>query len=47
MIKRELKIDGKVITAIQDKAVKYLGKEYKANLSDKEQISEVERSLKE
>ena len=43
--RRELKIDKKVITPIQDKPVKYLGKEYKANLSEKEQILEVEKSL--
>ena len=43
--RRQLKIDEKVITPIQDKPVKYLGKEYKANLSEKEQILEVEKSL--
>ena len=44
--RRELKINGELITPIQDKPVKYLGKEYKATLNEKEQIQEVQRNLK-
>ena len=43
--RRELFIDGDPITSIQDKPVKYLGKEYKANLVEKDQIAEVEKDL--
>ena len=45
--KIELKIDGKAITSIKDKSIKYLGKSYNANLSEKEQILEVERNLQD
>ena len=44
--RRELCIDGDPITPIQEKPVRYLGKEYKANLTEKDQIAEVEKSLK-
>ena len=44
--KRELRINGEVITSILDKPVKYLGKEYKANLNEKEQTQEVLTNLK-
>ena len=44
--RRELRINGELITSIQDKPVKYLGKEYKATLNEKEQIQEVQRNLK-
>ena len=44
--RRELRINGELITLIQDKPVKYLGKEYKATLNEKEQIQEVQRNLK-
>ena len=43
--RRDLKIDGKVITSIKDKSIKYLGKQYNASLEENEQILEVERSL--
>ena len=46
VIRRRLKIDGEVITPIQDKPVRYLGKEYKATLTEKEQILETEKMLK-
>ena len=39
--KRELRINEELITSIQDKPIKYLGKEYKANLNEKQQIQEV------
>ena len=44
--RRELKINGETITPIQDKPVKYLGKEYRANLSENQQIQEVQKNLK-
>ena len=44
--RRDLRIDGELITPIQDKPVKYLGKEYKATLNEKDQIQEVQRNLK-
>ena len=44
--KRELRINEELITSIQDKPIKYLGKEYKANLNEKQQIQEVQRNLK-
>ena len=40
-----MKIDGKPITSIKDKSIKYLGKNYNANLTEKEQILDVERGL--
>ena len=43
---RVLNINGETITSIKDKDIKYLGKVYNANLSEREQIAEVERSLK-
>ena len=44
--RRSLKLGGETITPIQDKPVKYLGKEYKANLNESEQIQDVQRNLK-
>ena len=43
--RRQHKIYWKVLTPIQDKPVKYLDKENKANMSGKEQTAEVEKSL--
>ena len=43
--RRDLKIDGKVITSIKDKSIKYLGKQYNVSLDENEQILEVERNL--
>ncbi len=45
--RRELKINGKAITQLQDKYIKYLGKEYRADLSEQEQISVVGSNLKQ
>ena len=45
--RRELKINGKAITQLQDKYTKYLGKEYRADLSEQEQISVVGSNLKQ
>ena len=44
--RRSLKLGGDTITPIQDKPVKYLGKEYKATLNESEQIQDVQRNLK-
>ena len=44
--KRDIKIDEKVITSIQDMPVKYLGKQYNASLGEKDQIKLVEYNLK-
>ena len=43
--RRDLYIDGDPITPIQDKPVRYLGKEYNANLTERDQIAEVEKNL--
>ena len=43
--RRDLYIDGDPITPIQDKPVRYIGKEYNANLTERDQIAEVEKNL--
>ena len=42
---RTIKVNGKAITPIQDMPVKYLGKEYKANLGEKDQIQFVTKQF--
>ena len=44
--RRELLLGGEIITPILYKPVKYLGKEYKVNLNEKEQIEKVQRNIK-
>ena len=41
--RRELRIDGKIITSIKDKGIKYLGKQYNASLSERDDILEIEK----
>ena len=38
-------IDWDPIKPTQDKSVRYLGKEYNANLTERDQIAEVEKNL--
>ena len=44
---RDIKINGKTVTPIQEMPVKYLGKEYKASLGEGEQLTAVTIQLKE
>ena len=46
VVRSNLKLNEETITPIQDKPIKYLGKEYNANLHEKEQVQEVQRILK-
>ena len=47
IVNKPVKIGGKVITSIKEKPVKYLGKEYKASLNDKDQIEEAATLVKD
>ena len=44
--RKELKMNGEVITSLSDKPVKYLGKWYNDSLKETQQIEEVEKLLK-
>ena len=44
--KKEIKIDGKAVTSLQEMPVKYLGKKYTSDLGEKQQIDLIEQQLK-
>ena len=43
--RREILLNGKPITLVQDKPAKYLGKAYNDSLTEKEQIKQFEKKL--
>ena len=45
--RREILLNGKPITLVQDKPAKYLGKAYNDSLTEKEQIKQFEKEVKQ
>ena len=44
--KKEIKIDGKAVTSLQEMPVRYLGKKYTSDLGEKQQTDLIEQQLK-